>query len=140
MRGATTSLLPTGTGRIFLLTHLMRGATCCMVKKFSENLISTHAPHARCNIFFITSIFNLLYFYSRTSCEVQLFADSILSSRSSFLLTHLMRGATWGDTPTSSNLLHFYSRTSCEVQLGVSTHICVWIEFLLTHLMRGATR
>ena len=58
---------------IFLLTHLMRGAT-----------ISFHYL-----------IFAEIYFYSHTSCEVRHMDLYIFLLFCVFLLTHLMRGATY---------------------------------------------
>ena len=102
---------------IFLLTHLMRGATVLSVLTSLAGLpISTHAPHARCNKIIICANERLVisthapharcnqrlrsqfprprYFYSRTSCEVQPFQRYRIYIFSQFLLTHLMRGAT----------------------------------------------
>ena len=79
-------------------------------------MISTHAPHARCNRSLKPSQCPILYFYSRTSCEVQHFKTLLIYDIPLFLLTHLMRGATYSG------------------ENGIDTLI-----FLLTHLMRGAT-
>ena len=78
-------------------------------------LISTHAPHARCD-FDKVNVNDIDYnFYSRTSCEVRRNICYGLDMADLFLLTHLMRGATWlhGWKRDSE---HFYSRTSCEVR------------------------
>ena len=56
----------------FLLTHLMRGATEGRLKKTALSIISTHTPHARCDV----------------PIQVER-VKTVL-----FLLTHLMRGAT----------------------------------------------
>ena len=64
-----------GTMRIyvFLLTHLLRGATTKgRNRRMSALNISTHAPLARCNAFLVKINSGAYNFYSRTSCEVQL--------------------------------------------------------------------
>ena len=101
----------------FLLTHLMRGAT-----HYHQTLtaqirpISTHAPHARCDQINKTDRTIEKNFYSRTSCEVRPYRIYVSCRQISFLLTHLMRGATdLRFLPTNFRI------------------------FLLTHLMRGAT-
>ena len=55
-------------------------------------------------------------FYSRTSCEVRLSSNS-LPTVTTFLLTHLLRGATFSKGSSQPDRL----------------------QFLLTHLLRGAT-
>ena len=57
-----------------------------------------------------------MYFYSRTSCEVQHLRRGLSGKPCTFLLTHLLRGA------TSCKLFSFFLK-----------------PFLLTHLLRGAT-
>ena len=116
MRGATSN----GTGCVcslrFLLTHLMRGATRKSRRGGIVKMISTHAPHARCD----DSQLYHAFAYAR------------------FLLTHLMRGATtWYTVYVNSNeflLTHLMRGATyvCAVQFLV-------LRFLLTHLMRGAT-
>ena len=56
-------------------------------------------------------------FYSRTSCEVQPTTCDTPRGDVQFLLTHLMRGATFEGNGALVDLSDFYSRTSCEVQL-----------------------
>ena len=56
--------------------------------------ISTHTPHARCDGYLVLAYVGFKYFYSHTSCEVRHFFDKIIALCISFLLTHLMRGAT----------------------------------------------
>ena len=117
----------------------MRGATYLRRYLFFGGKISTHTPHARCD-----HIGNLrggmeIDFYSHTSCEVRLRIPYVCPVRTSFLLTHLMRGATTYSIcmscakfisthtpharcdPNYTNLVsaiwYFYSHTSCEVRL-----------------------
>ena len=78
--------------------------------------ISTHAPHARCDFYHIHTFQDRNHFYSRTSCEVRHKMSTTIVTGEVFLLTHLMRGATWA-----------------QLELGAVP------AFLLTHLMRGAT-
>ena len=95
MRGATIlAFLLFGVIK-FLLTHLMRGATDrkCYIMELSE--VSTHAPHARCDGVSRAAVQKALSFYSRTSCEVRLGGLSRNGLSLVFLLTHLMRGATY---------------------------------------------
>ena len=162
MRGATGKTVPYAEyKRVFLLTHLMRGATWAVEAAQVDSVISTHAPHARCNKILSAG----------------------LTLLGQFLLTHLMRGATDFNLIVSSfraisthapharcnlpaavvpsknsnfysrtscevqlqsqsniaNVLDFYSRTSCEVQHTVIILSVARLLFLLTHLMRGAT-
>ena len=56
----------------FLLTRLLRGATCKRTESSTDSL----------------------YFYSRASCEARLNGQRICSSSALFLLTRLSRGAT----------------------------------------------
>ena len=79
-------------------------------------VISTHTPHARCDISSHVSASLSADFYSHTSCEVRPCTNSTRWGAYKFLLTHLMRGA------TSQSRYRQRHRT-----------------FLLTHLMRGAT-
>ena len=101
---------------IFLLTHLMRGATYGFIYFSIILCISTHTPHARCDL--STAILTGFpeNFYSHTSCEVRLYAGKF-------------------DTSTRN----FYSHTSCEVRLYTIPIPWIFYIFLLTHLMRGAT-
>ena len=124
---------------IFLLTHLMRGAT----------------PD-------VGSIaFDRYNFYSHTSCEVRPNDNYVNQTGTEFLLTHLMRGATnanWAKTSVFRFLLtHLmrgatYSDTCFAISSMISTHtpharcdigmlrqVKGTKAFLLTHLMRGAT-
>ena len=123
---------------LFLLTHLMRGATSQSTISSISPCISTHAPHARCNTSVADCALCCNNFYSRTSCEVQPFRHSPFFGGTLFLLTHLMRGATRFFS-FFAVAIYFYSRTSCEVQLESAGIITVTNQFLLTHLMRGAT-
>ena len=71
MRGATCCIYYTAYLVTFLLTHPMRGATCRSVTAGAGGRISTHAPHARCDIVAILSEIAKQNFYSRTPCEVR---------------------------------------------------------------------
>ena len=99
----------------FQLTHLLRGATVINVSVISPNIISTHAPLARCDTFPNAAYWMIGNFNSRTSCEVRRSRCNCAVSRRLFQLTHLLRGATycfyWGKL-----CFHFNSRTSCEVR------------------------
>ena len=138
MRGATLKFTQTSWGGIFLLTHLLRGATVwllissglcdfysrtsCEVRREpvsgsgGSGAISTHAPLARCDCAARIVFIVIKNFYSRTSCEVRLFLASLKTVQRGFLLTHLLRGA----TESFASILES-------------------VSFLLTHLLRGAT-
>ena len=103
--------------KLFLLTHLLRGATSLTIEQVTK----------------------FLNFYSRTSCEVQRKETMTREQELLFLLTHLLRGATkfykrhylecyisthvplarcnLCDLICIQRKQNFYSRTSCEVQL-----------------------
>ena len=93
LRGATAVRFSMMYSLLFLLTHLLRGATAKTSCKIFSVVISTHAPLARCNTKWFAVFVVICNFYSRTSCEVQRV----------WALYYLI----WYD---------FYSRTSCEVQ------------------------
>ena len=88
---------------------------------------------------FQIALFQNLYFYSHTSCEVWPLLRNIIIFLLSFLLTHLMRGVTLTHAQITMKNVNFYSHTSCEVWhfLLVLNEVNHW--FLLTHLMRGVT-
>ena len=94
----------------------MRGATVSEPTPTTATTISTHTPHARCDTQICTENAKQTYFYSHTSCEVRQSRVDFFDLDRTFLLTHLMRGAT--------ETLQSYTEIS---------------KFLLTHLMRGAT-
>ena len=73
MRGVTVSESCCSSSLTFLLTHLMRGVTTPSIFAHSNAAISTHTPHARCDL---ENADGYTDFYS-------------------FLLTHLMRGVTY---------------------------------------------
>ena len=102
--------------KLFQLTHLLRGATFCRLPQIWR-CISTHAPLARCDLSVCSMHLTLLYFNSRTSCEVRPCCSA------GFRLPR-----------------HFNSRTSCEVRQCVTLSHAAISPFQLTHLLRGATR
>ena len=118
----------------------MRGVTFdASIANVANNSISTHTPHARCDVFEI-AVFDFISISTHTPharCDIQTYKHS--TTPISFLLTHLMRGV----TP-----FHFGFSTA----IAISTHTpharCdrfndslkrKSVEFLLTHLMRGVT-
>ena len=85
-----------GKIRQFLLTRLMRGATMRKVTKARlTRYISTHAPHARRDYSSYGHGYCHLDFYSRASCEARLMVCLVFLMALVFLLTRLMRGATF---------------------------------------------
>ena len=93
LRGATITAPYCLLRHVFQLTHLLRGATTLPRCSICGNLISTHAPLARCDTVLSQLIPLSIDFNSRTSCEVRL---------------HAARGC--------AATRHFNSRTSCEVR------------------------
>ena len=78
-------------------------------------------------------------FYSHASCEARHIEFVILYGLGLFLLTRLLRGATFLlvlDTYAG----HFYSHASCEARLIFFIAASLSNLFLLTRLLRGATR
>ena len=139
----------------------MRGATGNISGSMKDDVISTHAPHARCDVIRKEITEKAKYFYSRTSCEVRLSPPESEKTAWIFLLTHLMRGATKRDLIASNGLIisTHAPHARCDkmadlndVMNAISTHapharcdepyefeIKPNPVFLLTHLMRGAT-
>ena len=116
LRGATCPQGEPRSDTAFLLTRLLRGATCFAWHRTGFRKISTHAPLARRDV----------------SGDADLIAKNI------FLLTRLLRGAT-----DFLGYVHyhryFYSRASCEARPNVGKHSASLGAFLLTRLLRGAT-
>ena len=101
--------------------------------------ISTHAPLARCDHGNMIRHNHQQHFYSRTSCEVRLLHRCTGSILSAFLLTHLLRGATFGfmGKPNESSISTHAPLARCDqASRWVVPGSC---RFLLTHLLRGAT-
>ena len=146
---------------IFLLTHLMRGATLDMFLNGGLQKISTHAPHARCNT--VTDNHGreppISTHAPHARCNIMILPPRLRKSIS----THAPHArCNWRQRKVKAVSPHFYSRTSCEVQpsdglkwlgrqLFLLTHLMrgatlvmiwclIWHLFLLTHLMRGATK
>ena len=173
-----------------IYTHFYSRASCearleVPIAHTYNFLISTHAPLARRDIFVIFTVWRPMDFYSRASCEARPYLmgwdsdNSHFYSRAScearlspytdsftfalFLLTRLLRGATWiillvcmmfiisthaplarrdvtcgTEYSTSGN--HFYSRASCEARRLSKIRMTINGKFLLTRLLRGATK
>ena len=116
LRGATCSKSHFCNFSKFLLTHLLRGATLNALELCCTEVISTHAPLARCN--------GILFIFLPNSC----ISTHAPLARCNFLFRFGKGG-----------LNHFYSRTSCEVQHQDIQDKSPFLKFLLTHLLRGAT-
>ena len=95
MRGATLRYIFSTYSPTFQLTHPMRGATDSEIGAVYRRLISTHAPHAGCDV---------------------LEAVSVVMSWG-FQLTHPMRGATKLVEVACELIVNFNSRTPCGVRL-----------------------
>ena len=102
-----------------------------------------------------------MYFYSHASCEARLEYYAGFNAKTAFLLTRLLRGATWSTDETESLYdisthtplarrddlrvlspklaLDFYSHASCEARHLRKISINALNAFLLTRLLRGAT-
>ena len=95
MRGVTIISSYSLLWEIFLLTHLMRGVTSPWKTNFEEMAISTHTPHARCDVVTLggsIKIQKFLLTHLMRGVTLQLGKDCVASG---FLLTHLMRGVTF---------------------------------------------
>ena len=126
----------------FISTHAPLARCDAIGNSFAKGalVISTHAPLARCDGTAENCAKHMHNFYSRTSCEVRLsYPVLTLPLTSTFLLTHLLRGATHQARQAWRLLTHFYSRTSCEVRHQLLIIRLRTLLFLLTHLLRGAT-
>ena len=100
--------------------------------------ISTHTPLARRDLFFCFIYFIFHNFYSHASCEARLPLRSCSLPARSFLLTRLLRGATFTCSTYPSDRPFLLTRllrgaTSPTKRNGMPT------SFLLTRLLRGAT-
>ena len=111
-----TILNDSGFTKIFLLTHLLRGAT--MILLFFHPRKPYFYSRTSCEVrrYNLRGLWTRCDFYSRTSCEVRHSVSYTVSVFTKFLLTHLLRGATFVRA----------ARIFAEI-------------FLLTHLLRGAT-
>ena len=116
----------------------MRGVTRLFYYFRAKFRISTHTPHARCDVSYNSLFAVLSHFYSHTSCEVWLSSDGAGSFSFSFLLTHLMRGVTTFFVLTAKSTVFLLT----HLMRGVTTQkriLTINLQFLLTHLMRGVT-
>ena len=130
LRGATNATGIISTITRFLLTRLLRGATCSLHMVVNRADISTHTPLARRDSEIIFNQHKLRNFYSHASCEARRGTPSVPGSgmnfyshascearrlfyivspcSAKFLLTRLLRGATYF--------------TSCLPAPQISTH------------------
>ena len=101
--------------------------------------ISTHTPHARCDLWFVAIHILNSDFYSHTSCEVWRLVCFIFGTfvRISTHTPHAR--CDLGKGIRQKTGWNFYSHTSCEVWRGVFPVHFPMRSFLLTHLMRGVT-
>ena len=139
MRGATTDIAR--LCNISLISTHAPHARCnnqqwADGKNFS---ISTHAPHARCNLRLRNSVRHqpISTHAPHARCNFHFRPNNIkpddFYSRTSCEVQRTHSSA----QPQHCN---FYSRTSCEVQRQEEHTTTKTAAFLLTHLMRGATR
>ncbi len=109
------------------------------MSKLAGYFISTHAPLTRCDEILTSKIptVSISTHAPLTRCDI--ICHQYVLSLVSFLLTHLLRGATKYPVTTGYLLYDFYSRTSYEVRRSFEFK-SNWLSiFLLTHLLRGAT-
>ena len=127
-------------GSVFLLTHLLRGATSTALSRSGFALISTHTPLARRDSA-QTAVFCIWEgFYSHASCEARHNRSRCEQLFELFLLTRLMRGATLCALSLSISYQYFYSRASCERDWHHPQIESIHFQFLLPRLLRGATK
>ena len=103
------------TTQAFLLTHPMRGATSVTTYYFVLIVISTHAPHARCDPN-APERHQTHQFLLTHPMRGATYTTPDLYRCKLFLLTHPMRGATKLNTACKRVYADFYSRTPCEVR------------------------
>ena len=106
---------------------------------YKSILISTHAPLARCDKTVPQLRLFLSDFYSRTSCEVRQICANKPKKYKGFLLTHLLRGATY-----EGSFCSLRSQISTHAPLRGATDTCAFPkpqDKISTHApLRGATR
>ncbi len=105
---------------------------------YKSILISTHAPLARCDKTVPQLRLFLSDFYSRTSCEVRQICANKPKKYKGFLLTHLLRGATY-----EGSFCSLRSQISTHAPLRGATDTCAFPkpqDKISTHApLRGAT-
>ena len=93
--GATSTPTVTSRSTEFLLTCLLRGATATAPSEISGINISTHTPHAGRDPDNQMATTWQPDFYSHASCEARLLGVETNITNWQFLLTRLLRGATF---------------------------------------------
>ena len=93
--GATSTPTVTSRSTEFLLTRLLRGATATAPSEISGINISTHTPHAGRDPDNQMATTWQPDFYSHASCEARLLGVETNITNWQFLLTRLLRGATF---------------------------------------------
>ena len=122
MRGVTQGYANDSNVLIFLLTHLMRGVTGFSQLEEPIFKISTHTPHARCDVRIVSTDWWMDTFLL-THLMRGVTWDSLHIWGKTFLLTHLMRGVTLSISICIPPNCHFYSHTSCEVWQRIAERI-----------------
>ena len=148
-------------GSVFLLTHLLRGATSTALSRSGFALISTHTPLARRDSA-QTAVFCIWEgFYSHASCEARHNRSRCEQLFELFLLTRLLRArrcapclcpfriniSTHAPLASATGIIrrlnqfisNFYSHASCEARQKSGRLFRTPSEFLLPRLLRGAT-
>ena len=116
----------------------MRGVTCFFHYSLLIQLISTHTPHARRDVFSV-AVCNADNISTHTPhARRDVSSPHTLAKSFIFLLTRLMRGVTgkWRRIPAATD---FYSHASCEAWPAELGSVDEGTTFLLTRLMRGVT-
>ena len=147
------------SGFIFLLTRLLRGATCKHSACLLDDPISTHTPLARRDAAKSVENADKLNFYSHAPCGARQNAVGRLSDslqflltrpmrgatssrsshtlRSSFLLTRPMRGATFNSSSVSNGFIYFYSHAPCGARRCCRASPCM-NPYFYSHAPCGA--
>ena len=94
MRGVTCYSTKRHQKIIFLLTHLMRGVTITIANRRVYYNISTHTPHARCDLSFFAPCWGSKISTHTPHARCDDFRVMYAGYTFKFLLTHLMRGVT----------------------------------------------
>ena len=139
LRGATKDLIDDYDLMAFLLTRLLRGTTFDFMQKLVSEKISTHAPHARRDMALGMSIETRLISTHAPLARRDMDAAAKTVQGGTFLLTHLLRGATDVAVEAANHLAISTHTPLARRDSMLVLPYCQLSAFLLTRLLRGAT-
>ena len=117
LRGATQFGVDLEAVSRFQSTHPLRGATLNSANPDFDEIVSIHAPPARCDLI----------------AEASIIYDFMFQS------THPLRGATYMCDKRRCYCIRFNPRTPCEVRRNLQKFKPILAVFQSTHPLRGAT-